>query len=84
MGWVAGIGKGIPGKKKKTQVPEITISKCQELPHLIRGSPSIISSSDPHNLPVQGEREAAPVGVHRARGHVLEMGAPCVSAPCKM
>lgn len=36
------------------------------LAHLIRGT-SIISSSNPHELTVQGEREAAPAGVHRVQ-----------------
>lgn len=34
--------------------------------HLIRGT-SIISSSNPHELTVQGEREAASAGVHRVQ-----------------
>lgn len=36
------------------------------LAHLIRDT-SIISSSNPHELTVQGEREAAPAGVHRVQ-----------------
>lgn len=36
------------------------------LAHLIRDT-SIISSSNPHKLTVQGEREAAPAGVHRVQ-----------------
>lgn len=38
----------------------------RSLAHLIRGT-SIISSSNPHELTVEGEREAAPARVHRVR-----------------
>lgn len=42
------------------------LSPSRNLAHLIRGT-SIISSSNPHELTVQGEREAAPAGVHRVQ-----------------
>lgn len=44
----------------------MTKTNTTSLAHLIGGT-SIISSSNPHELTVQGEREAAPAGVHRVQ-----------------
>ena len=50
----------------KTNSTSGASSLPRSLAHLIRGT-SIISSSNPHELTVKGEREAAPAGVHRVR-----------------
>lgn len=50
------------------------------LAHLIRGT-SIISSSNPHKLTVQGEREAAPARVHRVQALC---GAQVLAAPQRL
>lgn len=46
-----------------------------ELAHLI-GQPSIVGSSNPHKLTIQGEREAAPAGMHGAQAMCGPGGAP--------
>lgn len=54
----------LPPRLKQT--PRVDLASClsPRQAHLVRAT-SIISSSDPHKLTVQGEGEAAPAGVHR-------------------
>lgn len=53
------------------------------LAHLIRGT-SIISSSNPHELTVQGEREAAPAGVHRVQAVCWPRGPAAPPKGCSL